>query len=83
MQYIVKSSRTETPRIVNVRNTLINHQRTSQMMRSSFTAFDDGYTVLPATWTKPILVYQLEEASPLPRFDRNRIRAERLTMTAF
>jgi len=34
----------------SVQLTLINQQRTSQMMRCSFTAFDDGYTVLPATW---------------------------------
>ena len=33
----------------SVQNTLINQQRTSQMMRCSPTAFDDGYTVLPAT----------------------------------
>ena len=34
----------------SVQNTLINQQRTSQMMRCSPTAFDDGYMVLPITW---------------------------------
>ena len=41
---------------LSVQNTLINQQRTSQMMRCSPTAFDDGYTVLPATWHTMFLV---------------------------
>ena len=33
-----------------VRNALNNHQRTSQMMRSSPTPFDGLYTILLVTW---------------------------------
>ena len=54
----------EKIRAVNsVQNTLINQQRTSQMMRCSPTGHDDGYTGFPATW-QTVLVSKLGEFEP-------------------